>query len=598
MSDAIFKKNLSVVVKRNAHLAKRLVNEPIPNELKLLKTNSRYPTLGLDLQGKIAYFHTRDNPVKEAKAQFESYQKDPTVNICALGIGLGYHVAELANHLLKDNYVIIVEQYLPIFKLALMTVDLTAILANKHCMFFVDARPEHIFEALKMQIFHIANNRMVFLRHDTSCLLFADYYNKVESGIKDLIHWGKTNFAAGVKFRYKYQENIFKNAPFFFSRPGIDHIEDEFYNVPAIIVAAGPSLEKNVEQLKQAKGKALIISVDTAIRPLLDRGIEPDLAIAIDPHIENFMHFKRVSNEELDFMRIVLDPQAYFEIAPKYPDRVLLAPLNGSILLDWMNTFVKKRCFLDKGMSVAHSAFSLANMLGCDPIIFVGLDLSFREDATHIKGAANFKDTLEDRKLRRVKGLLGGEVLTDDVFFAYIRHFEVEFSKASCKVINSTEGGAFIDGMEIIPLKEAMERFLNEEYNIKNTLLNEPDVRFNREKFLEAVDVLLENIDWAGKNLKQALDSEDEGIDRVRRLKSAYNQLKEKRLLMNLAEENIEEAAFLLTIRQIWHKEGQSQIESDIGKLELYIKQFLKSLDFIEKNVKQLRDELLAGVDS
>ncbi len=593
MSEAIFKKNLAAVAKRNPNLAKRIVREPIPNELKIIKTNSRYPTLALQLKEKLAFFHSKDNPVKEARGQFANYAADPTVNICVLGAGLGYHIAELANYIVKENYLIIVEQYLPIFKLAIMHTDLTQILSNKHCMLFVDARPQHIFEALKQQIFQIANNKIVFLKHDTSCLIFRDYYSQVESGMRDLIHWGKTNFAAGVRFRYKYQENIFKNAPYFFTRPGIDHIEDEFFSVPAIIVAAGPSLEKNIELLKQAKGRALIISVDTAFKPLLMRGIEPDLVIAIDPHEENFMHFEKVSSEEVKDTRIVLDPQTYFKIPEKYPDKVLIPALNGSVLVGWLNSFAKKRCGIDKGMSVAHSAFSLAQMLGCDPVVFVGLDLSFREDATHIKGAANFKSSASDRKLRKVKGLLGGEVFTDDVFFAYIKHFEVEFSKASCKVINATEGGAFIGGMEIMPLKRVIDEVLTEEVNIPDLLLNEHPARFDLEKFNKGVESVLSDIEWSRKLAQSAINSKTSGIERVRQLKRAYETLKQKRLVMTLAEENIEEAAFLLTLREFWHRQGMAQEDSDIKKLELYLDKFIKSLNFLEGHIITLRDKVL-----
>ena len=49
-----------------------------------------------------------------------------------------------------------------------------------------------------------------------------------------------------------------------------------------IVVAAGPSLNKNIKELKKAKGKALIIIVDTAIKPLLNAGIVPDMFFIVD----------------------------------------------------------------------------------------------------------------------------------------------------------------------------------------------------------------------------------------------------------------------------------------------------------------------------
>ena len=51
---------------------------------------------------------------------------------------------------------------------------------------------------------------------------------------------------------------------------------------PGILVAAGPSLNKNIQELKKAKGKAFIVAVDTAIKPLLQEGILPDMFAIVD----------------------------------------------------------------------------------------------------------------------------------------------------------------------------------------------------------------------------------------------------------------------------------------------------------------------------
>ena len=51
---------------------------------------------------------------------------------------------------------------------------------------------------------------------------------------------------------------------------------------PAIIIAAGPSLQKNIQDLKEAKGRAFLIAVDTALKPLLKAGIVPDIFITVD----------------------------------------------------------------------------------------------------------------------------------------------------------------------------------------------------------------------------------------------------------------------------------------------------------------------------
>ena len=53
-------------------------------------------------------------------------------------------------------------------------------------------------------------------------------------------------------------------------------------DIPGIVVAAGPSLNKNIKELKKAKGKAFICAVDTAIKPLIKEGIIPDMFAVVD----------------------------------------------------------------------------------------------------------------------------------------------------------------------------------------------------------------------------------------------------------------------------------------------------------------------------
>lgn len=53
-------------------------------------------------------------------------------------------------------------------------------------------------------------------------------------------------------------------------------------DIPTIVVSAGPSLNKNIMDLKKAVGKACIIATDTAMKPLLNAGIIPNLFVIID----------------------------------------------------------------------------------------------------------------------------------------------------------------------------------------------------------------------------------------------------------------------------------------------------------------------------
>ncbi|HET9371990.1 MAG TPA: 6-hydroxymethylpterin diphosphokinase MptE-like protein, partial [Vicinamibacterales bacterium] len=60
-----------------------------------------------------------------------------------------------------------------------------------------------------------------------------------------------------------------------------------FPGMPAVVVAAGPSLDRNIHDLAVVKDRAIVIACDTAARPLTSVGVEPDLIVASDPSRAN-----------------------------------------------------------------------------------------------------------------------------------------------------------------------------------------------------------------------------------------------------------------------------------------------------------------------
>jgi hypothetical protein len=69
------------------------------------------------------------------------------------------------------------------------------------------------------------------------------------------------------------------------STPALMHcsmLSSSLTRCSALVVAAGPSLDRNVHDLAPALDRTLVIACDTAARPLLTLGVEPDLIVAAD----------------------------------------------------------------------------------------------------------------------------------------------------------------------------------------------------------------------------------------------------------------------------------------------------------------------------
>jgi hypothetical protein len=113
----------------------------------------------------------------------------------------------------------------------------------------------------------------------------ANYYDEVLSEIKSLFQATQMEMGTQSAFSRKFYSNIIDNWQNILTTPGIHDLKNKLTGKPALIVSAGPSLDKNIALLKNAVGKALIVSVDTALTPLMEAGIRPDFVLSIDPDI-------------------------------------------------------------------------------------------------------------------------------------------------------------------------------------------------------------------------------------------------------------------------------------------------------------------------
>src|SRR6185436_528369 len=83
-------------------------------------------------------------------------------------------------------------------------------------------------------------------------------------------------------------------------------------STPAVVVGAGPSLDSQLDALRALAGRAAIIAVDTALRPLLAAGITPHIVVAVDPSSINASHLVDVTGSESVFLvaEASVDPHA------------------------------------------------------------------------------------------------------------------------------------------------------------------------------------------------------------------------------------------------------------------------------------------------
>jgi hypothetical protein len=213
---------------------------------------------------------------------------------------------------------------------------------------------------------------------------------------------------------------------------------------PFCIVANGKSLEKNIEFIKKNKNSLIIVSVGTAIKPLLRAGIESDF------------HFEQ---ERID---ILID--ALKDVLPKYNGHFIGASVvNPEVFKMAKNPlmYIRESFTLEKDFKpligsspiVGNAGFAFGAMFG-EEIYLCGMDLGFRlNEKKHSKGS--FYDNREDTAKNgiKIKGNFSDDIYTDSLLLSSKDKIEKMIEMFNLKVYNLSDG-AYIKGT--VPLKDKL----------------------------------------------------------------------------------------------------------------------------------------------
>jgi hypothetical protein len=124
-------------------------------------------------------------------------------------------------------------------------------------------------------------------------------------------------------------------------------------------------------------------------------------------------------------------------------------------------------------------AFDLARKMSCDPIIFIGQDLSFPGGRTYVKGTYFEDEAKQDMSVEAfekrfktftVEDIHGEKVKTNRQMFAYKEWFRTEFARTKSRVINATEGGILRENCELGIFEEVIGECLDETFDTYSTI--------------------------------------------------------------------------------------------------------------------------------
>ena len=264
-----------------------------------------------------------------------------------------------------------------------------------------------------------------------------------------------------VRTAINLQENTFQNLPHMAQAPDVGEMKGEFPDIPFVLVGAGPSLDESIEFLKSVQDKAIIISSNSPYRKLINSGIRPHMVVTADPMPPTLAGFKNVSLENVP---LACPFSAYPEIVRLFSGRIFSWCTFNPIV-----DLVKQHMGLPTGTTIMEQGtvsgcvLDLSRLLGCRKVLFVGQDMSVRDDGRYYTDDSSYADSgahySHAANGQRLPGNTQEKVLVEQRLFVYLKTFEQFIAKKdpSVEYRNLARTGVKIEGAPYMDYEQALE---------------------------------------------------------------------------------------------------------------------------------------------
>ncbi|MBF0409792.1 MAG: motility associated factor glycosyltransferase family protein [Candidatus Riflebacteria bacterium] len=481
--------------------------------------------------GRQQAMHSRYNPVAEVEKQINiSFSSQSHALI--LGMGLGYSIDLLLQKTSERSgfqKIIVVEPDPYIFMAALQATDMEKILSSAKIEWCVGLSPDEFGEKWNLLLDWAAVDSISIIEHPPSLARNPVYFERIKEKLRYFSNRSKGNIVTLMHTGSDFHTNYFRNASTLSKFPGIGRLFGKFSGVPGIVVGAGPSLEKNAHLLSEIRNKFLIIATDTAFRQLKARNLKPDIVCAADPSYENSLDFIGVENESDVFLAI--EPMTHPDIISSFNGPKFLMTFGGG-LSPWLEPMREPIGKLVCWGSIATTAFDLARNCGCNPIIFIGLDMSFQDGKLYARGSYSddlfmdqvhsfssleheIVDYISVRGVHKFENNAGETLYTDHNMFLYKGWFEDQFRQTPGRLlINATEGGILDSFVERMTLRDVIDKYLQNGCDIGKLLSEAHSAPLKAD-----VSGMAGALSEAGKKLNKFCDQSRQCLSTLKKLK-------------------------------------------------------------------------------
>lgn len=471
--------------------------------------------LYVENEGEKCFIHSTYDVEREFFRMFSSVDKNAE-RVVIFGFSIGKCIDYICNNFKNLNNITIIEPDLNIFKVMLNSINISELTERVgKITFIINKSKEEATEILWDCLNNKLTEKVELVYNIPYRSLYPEYFEYVINMVTSKIREYLLNISTDEIFRFKWAENIIKNNKH--SVPLLVELSGKFKDIPVILVSAGPSLNYNIQYLKQINDKSIIFALGSAIKILDSNGIVPHFRLAFDGSEAERNVFKNIDTKA---STLIFSDMLNYNIVNEYKGNKLRMVLNT----DYISQYIQYKVYgnnniFDSGFSVANVALDVVLKLGFEKIIFLGQDLCYTEGNVHAKGTwrqENNEVNFDESKFIKTINVIGETVYTDRSFLGMRDKLEQKIKiNNGITYINATERGLNIEGTINKTFSDVMKVDLNNTFNIEDkldVLFNE----FNKDKKesdkLKVVNLTIIN------ELKDIIKINEDRIKRIKKL--------------------------------------------------------------------------------
>lgn len=372
-------------------------------------------------------FHSKNDPMWEARRIAEKIYDPAVRSYSILGCGLGYIAYQL--YCVSDGSIPIrVYEY----------DDKMIQYARRYGV--LDWIPE---ECLSVTVDADVLPFLYSLEQDeeSGCYIFEPELEQAPEDAKEILRTLIINNNTIASYKKAQLRNFYRNIQSD-ARPLSDFCKDKL-GERFIVVAGGPSVDDRLDFLKEQKGQMHIIAIGAIFSKLLSCGIVPDMVTILDPNSITMKQLEGITDQRAP---LFLGITAYWKLARSYGGKKYLVPIDNDMpeIKDYA-----EQCgsvALECPGTVTMLATNLALYFGAKEIYLLGADFAFPKEQYYAAGATG-GGSLEDKSdLLETESVGGGRVYTDKFMMMFRNYMETLIENTPGVTFYNLSNGARIAG--------------------------------------------------------------------------------------------------------------------------------------------------------